>query len=71
MRKLPSGRYQARLPDGCPAPDTFPTKAQASRWLSLAEADLVRGAFVHPSLNASITVAAWLEEWTASHSLHK
>ena len=57
--------------DGSPAPDTFPTKAEASRWLSLAEADLVRGTFVHPSLNANVTVAEWLEEWRASHSLHK
>ena len=71
VRRLVSGRYQARLPDGCPGPDTFPTKAEASRWLSLAEADLVRGTFVHPSLNANVTVAEWLEEWRASHSLHK
>jgi integrase len=71
VRRLASGRYQARLPDGSPAPDTFPTKAEASRWLALAEADLVRGTFVHPSLNANVTVAEWLEEWSASHSLHK
>jgi Phage integrase, N-terminal SAM-like domain len=71
VRRLASGRYQARLLDGSPAPDTFPTKAEASRWLSLAEADLVRGTFVHPSLNANVSVAEWLEEWRASHSLHK
>ena len=71
VRRLASGRYQARLPDGSPAPDTFPTKAEASRWLALAEADLVRGTFVHPSLIANVTVAEWLEEWSASHSLHK
>ena len=71
VRRLPSGRYQARLPDGSPAPDTFTTKSEASRWLALAEADLVRGTFVHPSLNANVTVAEWLEEWRASHSLHK
>jgi integrase len=71
VRRLPSGRYQARLPDGSRAPDTFPTRAEASRWLSLAEADLVRGTFVHPSLNANVTVAEWLAEWRASHSLHK
>jgi Phage integrase, N-terminal SAM-like domain len=71
VRRLASGRYQARLPDGSPAPDTFPTKAEASRWLALAEADLVRGTFVHPSLNANVTVAEWLAEWRASHSLHK
>jgi hypothetical protein len=65
VRRLASRRYQARLPDGSAAPDTFPTKAEASRWLSLAEADLLRGTFVHPSLNANITVAEWLEEWRA------
>jgi integrase len=71
VRRLASGRYQARLPDGSPAPDTFSTKAEASRWLSLAEADVVRGTFAHPSLTAKVTVAEWLEEWRASHSLHK
>lgn len=71
VRRLASGRYQALLPDGCPGSDTFPTKAEASRWLALAEADLVRGTFVHPSLNANVTVAEWLEEWRTSHSLHK
>ena len=57
VRRLSSGRYQARLPDGVPAPETFSTKSEASRWLSLAEADLVRGTFVHPSLAAGVTVA--------------
>jgi hypothetical protein len=57
VRRLASGRYQARLPDGSPAPDTFSTRAEASRWLSLAEADVVRGTFVHPSLSANVTVA--------------
>jgi integrase len=71
VRRLASGRFQARLPDGSAAPDTFPTKAEASRWLALAEADVVRGTFVHPSVNANVSVAEWLEEWRASHSLHK
>jgi integrase len=71
VRRLPSGRYQARLPDGVPAAGTFATKSEASRWLSLAEADTVRGTFVHPSLSADLTVADWLGEWITSHSLHK
>jgi hypothetical protein len=71
VRGLASGRYQARLPDRSPAPDTFSSRAEASRWLSLAEADVVPGTVVHPSLNAKVTVAEWLEEWRASHSLHK
>ena len=71
VRRLPSGRYQARPPDGVPATETFSTKSEASRWLSLAEADLVRGTFVHPSLAAGVTVAEWLNEWITSHSVHK
>jgi hypothetical protein len=71
VRRLPSGRYQARLPDGVPALETFATKSEASRWLSLAEADMVRGTFVHPSLAAGVTVAEWLDEWVRAHSLHK
>ena len=71
VRRLPSGRYQARLPDGVAAPETFATKSEASRWLSLAEADLVRGTFVHPSLAAGVTVAEWLDEWISAHSVHK
>jgi integrase len=71
VRRLRSGRYQARLPDGVPAPETFVTKSEASRWLSLAEADLVRGTFVHPSLAAGVTVAEWLDEWISAHSVHK
>jgi hypothetical protein len=68
---LRQGATKRGLPDRSPDGDTFPTKAEASRWLSLAEADLVRGTFVHPSLNANVTVAEWLGEWRASHSLHK
>jgi integrase len=71
VRRLPSGRYQARLPDGVAAPETFSTKSEAGRWLSLAEADLVRGTFVHPSLAAGVTVAEWLDEWISAHSVHK
>jgi hypothetical protein len=44
VRSLPSGRYHARLRDGSAAPDTFTTKAEASRWLSLAEAYTWTGA---------------------------
>jgi integrase len=71
VRRLPSGRFQTRLPDGVAAPETFATKSEASRWLSLAEADFVRGTFVHPSLAAGVTVAEWLDEWITSHSVHK
>lgn len=46
IRKLPSGRFQARysqLGKQVGAPDTFPTKTDARRWLSSVETDLARG----------------------------
>jgi integrase len=50
VRKLPSGRYQASYinPAGVRqnAPDTFRTKTDANRWLTLVEADLSRGTWV-------------------------
>ena len=48
IRKLPSGRWQARFthPDTGrqkAAPTTYATKADANRWLSSMVADLDRG----------------------------
>ena len=47
VRKLPSGRWQARYRDGSgkmfPAPSTFPTKTDATRFLAEMEADKGRG----------------------------
>jgi hypothetical protein len=44
VRRLPSGRYQARYrgPDGIdrPAPVTFGTKSEAEVWLVKAEAEI-------------------------------
>jgi hypothetical protein len=39
VRRLASGRYQARLPDGSPAPDTFPTThtKSAMGWTSATD----------------------------------
>ena len=52
VRKLPSGRWQARywLPGGghLAAPGTFATKAEANRWLATVEADRARGLWVDP-----------------------
>lgn len=46
VRKLPSGRWQARYtgPDGREhkAPTTFQTKSDAQTWLSLQHADITR-----------------------------
>ncbi|MGQ0832150.1 MAG: tyrosine-type recombinase/integrase [Microthrixaceae bacterium] len=70
IRKLPSGRYQARTPDEVPAPLTFTTKADTARWLAAAEADTLRGTFTPRSLDR-LTLAEWLERWHEEHSLHK
>lgn len=69
MRKLPSGRWQARYsgPDGKdrPAPDTFETKADAERWLSAVETDLARGQWIDPSANET-TLRQWSVLWRAN-----
>ncbi|MEQ8716480.1 MAG: tyrosine-type recombinase/integrase [Acidimicrobiales bacterium] len=52
IRKLPSGRYQARyshLGNQVPADTTFATKAEARAWLASVETDLVAGRHVDPS----------------------
>ncbi len=54
VRKLPSGRWQARYRDALgerlTAPNTFATKADAQRWLSAAETDMRRGEWHDPRL---------------------
>jgi integrase len=56
IRKLSSGRYQARYrgPDGQlrPAPITFERKTDATRWLSLKEAEISKGEWIAPELGA-------------------
>jgi len=71
IRRLPSGRYQARLPDGQPAPTTFTTKADAATWLAAAEIDLLRGTFVDRRALPDVTVGEWVDDWHRHHSLHK
>jgi integrase len=69
VRKLPSGRFQARYqgPDGLdhPAPQTFPTKREADRFLALVEADIATGKWYAPSAGRT-TVAEWAEQWFAA-----
>jgi integrase len=52
VRQLPSGRYQARYqgPDGLvrTAPRTFASDTEANVWLTLTEAELVRGDWIDP-----------------------
>ena len=52
IRRLPSGRWQARYrgPDGAlrSAPSTFTRKTDAARWLALTEAELLGGGWIDP-----------------------
>jgi integrase len=52
VRQLPSGRYQVRYqgPDGLvrTAPRTFGSETEANVWLTLTEAELVRGDWIDP-----------------------
>jgi integrase len=69
VRELPSGRWQARYkgPDGTdrPAPHTFESKASADRWLTLREAEIIRGDWIDPDagrVNFGNYAATWIEE---------
>lgn len=70
IRRLPSGRYQARAPGQIPAPVTFPTKTDAARWLAAAETDILRGTF-SPTPAVKLSVSEWVGRWHEEHSLHK
>lgn len=71
VRRLPSGRWQARYPgprgELLPAPQTFPTKVEASRFLAAVETDMDRGQWVDPR-GSSVLLRdysrAWLQERT-------
>jgi hypothetical protein len=69
VRRLPSGRWQVRYHNGLGkrvvAPDTFATKADAQRWLAVAQADILRGTFIDPSAGRT-SFAEWAEDWLAS-----
>jgi integrase len=66
VRKLPSGRYQARYlgPDGIdrPAPTTFTRKTDAERWLAAVEADVLKGSWRDPDLGR-VELGTYLAEW--------
>jgi integrase len=70
VRKLPSGRYQASFigPSGLrqTAPGTFRTKTDAGRWLSAAEADILRGAWVNEDLGRQ-TFGNYARAWLRDH----
>jgi Phage integrase SAM-like domain len=68
IRRLPSGRYQARywnLGEQVSAGTTFPTKTEARAWLSSVETDLRRGDHVDPRAGSERFGAysrRWLDE---------
>ena len=69
VRRLPSGRYQARYPgpDGMirPADDTFATKTEAEVWLIRKEAELIEGEWIDPDAGAVLVPdygSTWIEE---------
>src|SRR5438128_2517912 len=66
IRRLPSGRYQARAraADGPlqPAPVTFETKAEADRWLASVVTDKAQGRWVDPRAG-KVAVRDFAAEW--------
>jgi integrase len=68
VRRLPSGRWQARYkgPDSIdrPAPHTFPTKGDAERWLTLTEAEVMRGDWIDPD-RGLVSFGEYAQAWVA------
>ena len=66
IRKLPSGRYQARIrsDDGelRSAPTTFTTKAAADRWLASMITDQAQGRWVDPR-SGEVALRAFAGQW--------
>ena len=66
VRKLPSGRFQARYqdPDGNarPAPQTFATKTDTDRWLSKIETEILAGEWRKPDAGR-IALGHFLLTW--------
>ena len=69
IRRLPSGRYQVRYrtADGryVTAPTTFETKADAGRYLSKIETDMLRGEWADPRLGRT-SFNEWADRWLDS-----
>ncbi|WP_371670386.1 site-specific integrase [Streptomyces sp. NBC_00289] len=71
IRKLPSGRYQARYPgpDGVlrPADRTFATTTDADRWLAKKRIEIEDGRWIDPA-EGQTTVREWSARWLAAVS---
>ncbi|MFD8275623.1 tyrosine-type recombinase/integrase [Streptomyces flaveolus] len=72
IRKLPSGRFQARYPgpDGVmrPAPHTFETTADADDWLAEKQTEIRRGDWRDPEAGA-VSFRAYAEKWVEEREL--
>ncbi|MBB6174706.1 integrase [Nocardiopsis mwathae] len=72
IRKLSSGRYQARYPgpDGVdhPAPYTFSTRKEADRWLTMKEAEINREGWWDPHAG-EIAFQDYADEWMEQREL--
>jgi hypothetical protein len=70
IRKLPSGRWQARYPGPSgalvAAPSTFAARADAARYLARVQADLERGHWQDHRLGR-VTFGVWMDRWLASN----
>ncbi|NBE82407.1 tyrosine-type recombinase/integrase [Micromonospora rubida] len=68
LRKLPSGRYQARYlgPDGQmrKAPETFARKSDADRYLTLVESQIIRRTWVDPE-RGKVKLSDYGRRWIA------
>lgn len=72
VRKLPSGRYQARYvgPDGLlrPAPETFRTKREADDWLADKQTEMRRGDWHDPDAG-KVPFGPYALAWIAEREL--
>ncbi|UQX87081.1 site-specific integrase [Jatrophihabitans telluris] len=73
VRKLPSGRYQARYhgPDGIryTAPLTFDTTGDADAWLSAMRTDMSRGTWKPAGSNRPLTFGEYADTWLQERNL--
>lgn len=67
VRKLPSGRFQARYTDPYGvkrrAPQTFDRKSAATAWLAQQQADITRGMWQAPRADTRTTLAEFAADW--------
>lgn len=66
VRKLPSGRWQARYlgPDGVdrPAPETFRTKTEAEQWLAKIEVEILADDWLDPDVG-QVSLKEYGQAW--------